>query len=48
MACCSSANIDSLFMKLKELGKDHNNLLFLKRSPSLELLVNQFNNATPE
>ena len=47
MACCTSTDIDSLFMKLKKQGKDHN-LLFLKHSPNLELLVNQFNNATPE
>ena len=27
---------------------DHNSSLLLKPSPNLELLVNQFNNATPE
>ena len=30
------------------LGNDHNSSLSLKPSSNLELLVNQFNNATPE
>ena len=35
-------------MQLKELGNDDNSPLLLKPSSNLELLVNQFNNATPE
>ena len=35
-------------MQLKELENDHNNSLLLKPSQNLELLANQFNNATPE
>ena len=35
-------------MQLKELENDHSSSLLLKPSPSLELLVNHFNNATPE
>ena len=35
-------------MQWKDLEGDHNSSLLLKSSPDLELLVNQFNNATPE
>ena len=35
-------------MLLKELENDHNSSLLLKPSLNLELLINQFNNATPE
>ena len=35
-------------MQLKELENDHNSSLLLKPSLNLELLINQFNNATPE
>ena len=35
-------------MQFKELENDHNSSLLLKPSPNLELLVNQFNNATSE
>ena len=35
-------------MQLKELENDHNSSLLLKPSLNLELLMNQFNNATPE
>ena len=35
-------------MQSKELGNDHNSSLLLKPPPDLELLVNQFNNATLE
>ena len=35
-------------MQGKYLRNDHNSPLLLKPSPNLELLVNQFNNATPE
>ena len=43
LACCTSTGSDNNFMHLKELEND-----LLKPSPNLELLVNQFNNATPE
>ena len=33
-------------MQLKELENDHNSSLLLKPSLNLELLINQFNNAT--
>ena len=35
-------------MQLKEIETDHNSSLLLKPSPNVELLVNQFNNVTPE
>ena len=35
-------------MQWKDLENNHNSSLLLKYSPNLELLVNQFNNATPE
>ena len=43
-----SADSDSNFMQLKELGNDHNNSFLQKPSPNLELLVNQFDNAISE
>ena len=46
LACCTSTN--SNIMQWNDLGNDHNGSLLLKPSPNLELLVNQFNNATPE
>ena len=48
LTCCTSTDSDSNFIQLKELESDHNSSLLLKPSPNLELLVNQFNNATPE
>ena len=48
LTCCTSTDNDSNFIQLKELESDHNSSLLLKPSPNLELLVNQFNNATPE
>ena len=39
---------DSNIMEWKELGTDHDSSFLLKPSPNLELLVNQFNNATIE
>ena len=48
LTCCTSPDSDSNFIQLKELENDHNSSLLLKPSPNLELLVNQFNNATPE
>ena len=48
LTCCTSNDSDSNFIQLKELENDHNSSLLLKPSPNLELLVNQFNNATPE
>ena len=46
LACC--ANTDSNITQEKDLENDHNSSLSLKPSSNLELLVNQFNNATPE
>ena len=47
LACCTSTDSHRNFMQLKELENDHNSSLLLK-PPNLELLVNQFNNATPD
>ena len=46
LACC--ANTDSNITHWKDLENDHDSSLLLKPSSNLELLVNQFNNATPE
>ena len=46
MACCS--NTDSNITLWKDLQNDHNSSLSFKPSSNLELLVNQFNNTTPE
>ena len=46
LACCT--NTDSNITQQKDLENDHNSSLSLKSSSNLELLVNQFNNATPE
>ena len=46
LVCCIGSDIN--FIQLKELENDHNTSLLLKPSPNLELLVNQFNNTTPE
>ena len=46
LACCT--NTDSNITQWKDLENDHNSSLSLKPSLNLELLVNQFNNATPE
>ena len=48
LACCTSTGSDSNFIQLKELENDHNSSLLLKPSPNLEILVNQFNNASTE
>ena len=48
MPCCAITDSESNFMQLKELENDHSSSLLLKPLPKLELLVNQFNNATPE
>ena len=45
-ACCT--NTDNNTTQWIDLENDHNSSLSLKRSSNLELLVNQFNNATPE
>ena len=45
-ACCT--NIDNNIPLWKDLENDHNSSLSLKPSSKLELLVNQFNNATPK
>ena len=46
VACCT--NTDSNITQWNNLEYDHNSSLSLKSSSKLELLVNQFNNATPE
>ena len=46
LACCTST--DSNIIQWKDLENDHDSSLPLKPSSNLELLVNQFNNATPE
>ena len=46
LACCS--NTDNNITQWKDLENDHGSSLLLKPSSNLELLVNQFNNATPE
>ena len=45
LACCT--NTDSNIKQQKDLENDYNSSLSLKPS-NLELLINQFNNATPE
>ena len=44
--CCT--NTDNNSTHWIDLENDHNSSLSLKPSSNLELLVNQFNNATPE
>ena len=46
LACCS--NTDNNITQWKDLENDCGSSLLLKPSSNLELLVNQFNNATPE
>ena len=46
LACCT--NTDSSIMQWKELKSAQNSSLLLKTTPDLELLVNPFNNVTPE
>ena len=46
LACCT--NTDSNIIQWKDLENDHASSLSLKPSSNLELLVNQFNYATPE
>ena len=46
LACCSNTHNASTHWI--DLENDHNSLLSLKTSSNLELLVNQFNSATPE
>ena len=45
LACCTST--DSNIIQWKDLENDIDNSLSLKPPSNLELLVNQFNNATP-
>ena len=45
-ACCT--NTDSNITQWNDLENDHKSSLSLKPSSNLGLLVNQFNNATPE
>ena len=44
----SCTNTDSNITQWKDIENDHNSSLSLKPCSKLELLVNQFNNATPE
>ena len=46
LACCT--NTDSYIIQWNNLENDHNSSLSSKPFSNLELLVNQFNNATPE
>ena len=46
LACCT--NTDNNITQWRDLEHDHDSSLSLKPSSNLELLVNQFNNATPE
>ena len=46
LACCTST--DRNLIQWEYLENDHDGLLSLKPSSNLELLVNQFNNGTPE
>ena len=46
LACCT--NTDNNTTQYIDLENDHNSSLSLKPSSNLELLVNQFNNPTPE
>ena len=45
LACCT--NTDNNITQWRDLEHDHDSSLSLKPSSNLELLVNQFNNATP-
>ena len=46
LACLTRT--DRNIIRWKDVEKDHNSALSLKLSSNLELLVNQFKNATPE
>ena len=46
LSCCR--NIDNNTTQWIDLENDHNSLLLIKSSSNIELIVNQFNNATPE
>ena len=48
LACCTKTDSDSNITQWKDLENNHNSSLSLKPSLNLELLINQFNNATPE
>ena len=45
LTCCTSTDIK---IQWNDLENDHDSSLSLKLSLNLELLINQFNNATPE
>ena len=45
LACCTSTDNN---IQWNDLENDHDSSLSLKPSSNLELLINQFNNATPE
>ena len=46
LACC--INTDCNITQWEDLENDHDSSLLLKHSSNLELLANQFNNATPD
>ena len=46
LACCTIT--DSTITQWKDLENDHNSSFSFKTSSNLELLLNQYNNATPE
>ena len=46
LAC--GANTDSNIIQREDVENDHNSSLSLRPTSNLELLVNQFNNATPQ
>ena len=48
LSCCTNTDSSITHTLWKDLENDHNSSLSLKPSSKLELLVNQFNNATPE
>ena len=48
LSCCTNTDSSITHTLWKDLENDHNSSLPLKPSSKLKLLVNQFNNATPE
>ena len=48
LSCCTNTDSSITHTLWKDLENDHNSSLSLKPSSKSELLVNQFNNATPE
>ena len=48
LVCCTLLYTDNNTTQWIDLENDHNSSLSLKASSNLEILVNQFNNSTPE